>query len=473
MDTDTLFVNLFSNKDYFTKVFSHLQLTDFKSIEDKSLLLATHKILDKYKKQPTLDGMKLYFETTGDLKLELKKIVLKRIDEIQKTNVTNISYDLLIDSTENWVKNQRTDLIIEKGIRILEGDSKDTLESLQEEMKDIVQLSFHSSLGHDYHRDALKRFQEYVDREDNIVSSGIELLDTAGMGLKSKLHCYLAESNLGKTMHLASYAVNASLNGFNVAIFTMEDGETAYASRLDVNIMNMTLDELKDKGLALESTFKSVMKEKLGVIKIKEFPTGGANVNHFKSMLQEWSIKDNFVPDIIITDYLQIMSPINITNGMYEAGKKVAEELRGLAVELQIPIISALQANRGAFNAQHLSMVDVSESIGIIQTVDTLIGITASEEHEGKQFLSVLKSRATDKSKLKPAAVYVNIEHQRVTDIDDGRKARVPNVVKDVMSNLSHTIDVIEDKGIEVVNMTPTTSASKNDDLSDIFAVSV
>ena len=233
------------------------------------------------------------------------------------------------------------------------------------------------------------------------------------------------------TMHLASYASNAILNGFNVAVITLEDGEFAWTSRIDVNLMNMNLDELKDKGIALESTFKSIMNSKMGKFKIKEFPSSTTNENNVKNILQEWNIKDNFVPDILLVDYVQIMNPVNQTNNSNtnETGKKVAEELRSLALEANLPIISAAQVNRAGFDAQYLSLTNVSDSIGLIMTCDAVAGITSDIDHPGKQFLSILKSRKTDKSKLQPTAVYSDIEHQRITDIGDKRSARVPKVL--------------------------------------------
>lgn len=148
------------------------------------------------------------------------------------------------------------------------------------------------------------------------------------------------------TLHMASWAMNAFINGFNVAIFSMEDGELGYASRLDANLMNTTLAYMKEKALAMNTTFESVINDNLGQIKIKEYPTGMPTVNNFRAVLQDWKIKEGFIPDIIFIDYINIMQSVKNSSNGYENGKHVAEDIRGLGVELNIPVVTATQGNR-------------------------------------------------------------------------------------------------------------------------------
>jgi len=445
MNTDIILKNLLENRHYFTKVFDKITDDDFTSIEEKAVFTGIKYLYHKYKRPTTIDELRLFFDTTSSIQKDIKKVAIKKLNEIKEKKFSPIDDKLLIDSTEQWVRNVRTERALEEGIKILEGQSKKTLEEWQEEIKDIVQFSLHSSLGHDYFLDAEKRFEEYGKIESERISSGIELIDLAGYGKKKTLLAFLAPSNAGKTTIMASCAVNAALQGKNVAVFTMEDGEIPWAARIDVNLLNMTLDELKEKGLAVKTTFDSVIGNNLGRIKIKEYPTGVPTINSFKVVLQEWHLKEDFIPDIIFVDYIGIMSPVRKASNGYEKGKFVAEELRSLAIETNTSIVSAVQARRDVFKSDTLGMEDTADSIGIPQTLDTMIGlIPGGEEMPDKYFISVLKSRSINKKKLKPTAVFVDFDHQRFYDIDDKRKAKVPKEIKQEFHQMEEFVEQAE-----------------------------
>lgn len=463
MTTNILFNKLLSDSDYFVKVFSYLKNDDFTAIEERALLTGISYLHSQYKKAPNIDETRLFFDTTSSVNIKLKKAVLEKLDTIAETKLQPINIDVLVDSTEKYIRNVRTESLLERGIKIIEGDSKETIEDLHEEMKKIAQLSFRSSLGHDYFRDSLARFAEYGKMDERLVSSGIYLLDIAGAGKPKSLTVYLAASNAGKSLNMASWAVNASVNGFNVGIFTFEDGEIGYGSRLDANLMNTTLADMKEKGVAMQTTFESVIGSNMGRIKIKEFPTSGGNTNHIRAVLQEWKIKDEFMPDILFVDYIGIMQPISSSSNGYEKGKLVSEDLRGLAVEMNIPVVSAVQAKRDSFNSNAMGMEDTADSIGIPQTADVMIGVIGGgEEHPDKEFLSILKSRQVNKSKLKPTAVYVSTEHQRVWDIDDKRKARIPKESQELMNQMNEFVE-----NAELLSEKP----KGNQDLMDVFPI--
>lgn len=243
------------------------------------------------------------------------------------------------------------------------------------------------------------------------------------------------------TTHLASHLVNVALSGKNVAYFTFEDGEEGIGSRIDENLMSKTLDELKEENVTLSTTFDSIIKPSMGKIKIKEFPTGSANVNHIRQVLQDWRLKDGFVPEAIYVDYVGIMASIKSSSNGYEKGKNVAEELRSLAVELDMAVISAVQARRDVFNADKLSMADVQDSIAISQTADVMIGILEDETHPDRHVVSVLKSRELNKAKLAPTFVNVSTEFQRVWAVEGNEAYTINKSDKGVLDNMEKMVE--------------------------------
>jgi len=477
MNSDLIFYFMFHDPDYFAKVFSTVTEHDFSTLEDKTIMKGFDVIHGKHKKIASVEEMKLYVNSLSGAKPEICKNVSERLDKYVNTTHPMVDKNILIEATEKYVKNVRLEQLIERGILMLEGkNQKDTHDTLLEDMKSkIVELSFQTSLGHDYFKDAELRFQEYGKLDSYLVSSGIHLLDLAGAGKPKTITVLLATSNVGKSLHMASWAAVASMAGSDVAIFSMEDGEIAYGSRLDANLMNTTLESMKASGMALMTTFKSTMHANMGQIKIKEFPTGGANANHIRATLMDWKVKDNFVPKIIFVDYINIMASCRKVGGNgYENGKLVTEELRGLAVEYNVPLVTATQGRRDVFASQALSMADVAESIGIPQTADVMIGIVSGgDEQPDKQFLSVLKSRQINKSKLKPCAVNVSTEHQRVWDVDDKRRFKPSAEVKQTFAGMdtfvatSELLDSVPEAKLE--KMPASVPVGRNADLSEMF----
>lgn len=457
MTTDLMFKELMRNSDYFVRVFGSLEVKDFGVIEERALFTGMLYLHEQYKKAPTFDEVCLFFENTTSVNIKVKEAVSKKLIAIKDLDV-KVSDDILIESTEAHIKTIRTEQMLERGIKIIEGDSKETIEDIHENMKNIISFSLSDTSGHDYMKDSMVRFTELGRPEETKVSSGIELFDRAGYGKKKSLFLFMSPSNGGKTLNMASCVTNAAIQGFNVAVFTFEDGEIAWSSRIDCNLMNMPLEELQEKGISVNTTFQSLVLDKIGKIKLKEFPTGGANANNIRNILRDWKSKDDFIPDIIMVDYIGIVGPVSrsVSNG-YEKGKTVAEEIRALSVEYNVPVVSAVQTGRQAFDAQKLSMSDVADSIGIIQTADTVVGIIVDAETPDKQFNAVLKSRQIDKNKLKAEATNVDTDHQRVTDIGDKRKARVTKKYQEEIQELNNVVEVSESINDE------------NEDIADMF----
>lgn len=444
MNATILLNKLVTDSDFFTKVYSYLQPTDFEKMEHSLIFKRISKLYDKYKKVPSFQEIAMSIQTGNELREQQKEMVYKELSGIQSQE-PDVRDDILIDLAEQYVKNVRYDQILEKGISVREGtNKKDTLESLMKDHEEIIKISFSSSDGHDYKHDAKSRFDYYGNMDENGISSGIELIDIAGgaNGVKPKsLTILLSESNAGKSSMMAHWATKAMIEGRNVAVFTMEDGEEGYGSRIDANLMNKTLDEMKENPQALDTIFSSIIKESAGNIKIKEYPSGTPTVLNFKRDLEDWKNKEGFVPDIIFVDYIGIMTTTKKFINGYEKGKHVSEDLRALATELKVPVVSALQMNRDGFSSLDATMANSADSIAVPQTADVMIALMVNEETPNKRYLKILKSRSVNKSKFKVCAVNFSSEYQRFWDIEDGKRQYIKKDIKERAEAIENTVE--------------------------------
>lgn len=454
MNDDIILINILKNSSYYSKLNGKVNEFDFRNFEVQKIYKTIEDMYNKYNKVPTSDELKTYISINDKEKAETNEKLIKYIEKNIEGKKSDIDSEVLSDATTKYIKNSRFEKLLERGILLLEGSSKETLSSIQDDMEKVLEFGFDNRMGHDYIEDAVRRFEWYSKIDEDLVESGIDMVDSI-CGGKGTLTVFLAQSNVGKSLHLASWATNASVNGHNVAIFTMEDGEHPYASRIDANLMNTTLEEMKEKGLAMKTTWKSIINEGLGRIKIKEYSTGSATVNDFRKALKDWKLKDNFKPDVIFVDYLGIMTTKSNFASGYEKGGSVAEEVRSLAQEYNVQCISAVQARRD-LSGEGLDLNDVADSIKIMQTVDAGIGIMQDPEDANKQLLVPLKSRRLNKNKIKPRYVNVDTSHQRVWDLEENldyrkmsRKSK--KQVKDTIDNMEHIVEASEDEDADLL----------------------
>jgi replicative DNA helicase len=434
---------LLNDRLYFHKIHSLFRKEDFDSLEIKDIydeIVKTYyyKISIGDKNTPVEQEVELLINKNYQFNEEKLNKLMDVFKQTQSEELDQVSTDFLLLSTEDWLRKKRLSQVLMRGVDFLSNKDKSNSEyaDILSEMQDVVKLSISTSLGHDYVSDVDFRFTNYTTQDDKVVSSGILPLDEAGAGKPKSLTVILATSNVGKSMWMASWATNAIRCGFNVAIFTFEDGELGYASRIDANILGRNNRYLRQHGLTLKGEWDTNIKNIKGKLKIKEFPTASANVNHIKTVLQDWYNKETFLPDIIFVDYINIMQSTRSTHNGYESGKYVAEELRALAVEYGIPVISATQGRRDVYGkSKSLGMEDVAESIGIPQTVDCMIGIVGEKELPDIQYVNILKSRSIDKNKFRQIIVNVDIELQRVTAT--GTNYKPPKLKKETKETIS------------------------------------
>lgn len=454
MNDDIILINILKNPSYYSKLNGKVNEYDFRSFEVQKIYRTIETMFNKYNKVPSVDELKTFISINDKEKAETNEKLINHIEKKIEGKKSEIDDEILVDATTKYIKNSRFEKLLERGILLLEGSSKESLSSIQDDMEKVLEFGFDNRMGHDYIEDAVKRFEWYSKIDEDLVESGISIIDSL-CGGKGTLTVFLAQSNVGKSLHLASWATNASVNGHNVAIFTMEDGEHPYASRIDANMMNTTLEEMKEKGLAMKTSWKSVISGGIGRIKIKEYPTGSATVNDFRKALKDWKLKDNFTPDIIFVDYLGIMtSRSNFSNG-YEKGGSVAEEVRSLGQEYGVQVVSAVQARRD-LSGEGLDLNDVADSIKIMQTVDAGIGVMQDPEDPNKQLLIPLKSRRLNKNKIKPRYVNVDTSYQRVWDLEENldyrkMKKKTKDKVKSTIDNMEHIVEAGEDEGSDLL----------------------
>ena len=340
--------------------------------------------------------------------------------------------DWLIDQTESFCQDKAIYNAIMSGIEVIEKtpEEKGVLPGL---LQEALQVSFDNSVGHDFIEDADNRFKFYKTVETR-VPFGLEMLDkiTKG-GLPTKtLNIVLAGTGVGKSLFMCHCAANNMMEGKNVLYITLEMAEERIAERIDANLLDVSMEELARINEDGYNKKMNRLKEKItGKLVIKEYPTATANSNHFRHLIQELRTKKNFKPDVIYIDYLNICSSFRIRGGSnagsYTIVKAIAEELRGLAVELNVPIISATQTNRQGYSSSDIGLEDTSESFGLPATADFMVALSQTEEldHLSQFQVKQLKNRYADPGFHRKFVVGVDKSKMRLYDVEQSAQADI------------------------------------------------
>ena len=447
MTSEVILNKLLTDKDYFIKTFPYLKRTDFKS-EEKFIYDAVQDSYQKYKKPPTLDEMKMYFEITNTIMQSDKVQSLKKVYEIANVEY-NIDLEKMVDYTEKYISDIRFDQVLELGIQIREGlNKKLNKDDVKSQMEEALKTSFKSSGGHDWNTEYEQRFLEYGKREEEGITSPLEIVNkaTGGGFAKKQLTLYASVSNGGKTTFLCNEAVNAVLQGKNVAYYTFEESELEINFRIDQNVLDLTQDELKQRGISLSTTFESILTKNIGKLKVKAYAPRSASTTNMQAQLDEWRMKENFIPDLIISDSITIMSP-SVTiqgNGLYQTGKQVGEDLKGLIFNNNCAGLSAVQLGRDAYGSTNPNASSISESIAIFQVASAVLSVVIDENRPDIRIIAIQKSRSLDKVGIKPVVVKIDTTKQRVWDLDEGERKYIKQEQKDELHNMEHLINVAE-----------------------------
>lgn len=450
MTESLILKEILRNKKFFATVFSDIISTDFEKPENQAIYTSIQELYQEYKKQPTIDELELFIDTTSKLKVNLKTVMRESVKEIRNSN-TDIDENILIDMTEKFIKNKRFKDMLLKGVEVIDGSSKkETIESLSEESNNIRKLTFKKSAGLDYVRDAEKNFLEYATVEEAGIKAPLEIINIAtGDGFKpGTLTVISSISNMGKTVYLTNIAGFSAIQGKKVAIFHMEESELEVRERLDGYLLGKNTALLKTEASNLKTPFEFMISKGFGNIKIRSYGPNTASCMNFQAQLDDWKLQEGFIPDIIIVDSITIVKPNAGTNAenLYGKGKAVSEEIKALGVTNNVPTVSSVQLGRGAYGSAKVGMSDVAEAIAIAQIATTMIGVVGDEHRPDIRICSILKSRKMNKDKSKPMIVNIDTEKQTLSDLSDNDKRMyIKSESKEALNSMSDIVNKAEE----------------------------
>ena len=420
----TALTNLISNEDYARKVLPFIKGNYFEVKEERIIFEEIYNFVDKYKTIPTQTSLEIEVGERKDLtEIEYKKIV----EIIQTLNPVEVDFDWLVDTTEKFCKDKAIYNAIVDGISIIDGKDKNrTPDSIPSILTDALSVSFDNAVGHDYILDADSRFDFYHKVEEKIPFDLEYFNKITKGGLPPKtLNIALAGTGVGKSLFMCHMAANCLSQGKNVLYVTLEMAEERIAERIDANLMNVSMEDLQDlpKKMFTDKMSK-ITKKTTGKLIVKEYPTATAHSAHFRGLIKELAIKKSFRPDIIFIDYLNICASSrfkgaqNVNSYMYV--KAIAEELRGLAVETNVPIMSATQTTRSGFVSTDVGLEDTSESFGLPATADLMFALISTEELEELNQICVkqLKNRYNDPTMNKRFVIGIDRAKMRLYDVE-------------------------------------------------------
>ena len=422
--TLTILENLIHNEDYARKVLPFIKEEYFTDRNEKIIFSEVVSFSEKYSRFPTLTSLEVELDSRKDLTEQNYKDIKEVVNCLTEDEVDQ---EWLIDTTEKFCKDRAIYNAVVDGISIIEGrDSNRKPDALPSLLTDALAVSFDNRVGHDYIEDASSRF-DYLHRKEERIPFDLEYFNkiTKG-GLPQKtLNIALAGTGVGKSLFMCHMAANCISQGRNVLYITMEMAEERIAERIDANLMNVALENLHDLPKPMfEDKIEKLNKKVSGKLIIKEYPTASAHANHFRALLQELSIKKSFKPEIIFIDYLNICASSRFKGGTninsYTLIKAIAEELRGLAVEHSVPVVSATQTTRSGYVSTDIGLEDTSESFGLPATADFMFALISSEELQELQQIQVkqLKNRYNDPTINKRFILGIDRSKMKLYDVE-------------------------------------------------------
>ena len=416
--------NLIFNEDYCRKSLPFIRNEYFDDFNEKIVFETISEFILEYDTLPTKEILSIEVEKRRDVTESQFKELAEKISYLAEKNV---DYQWLINTTEKWCKDRAIYLALMESIQIADGnDDKKLPDSIPSILSDALSVSFDNHIGHDYLQDYEERYETYHRKEDKI-EFDLEYFNkiTKG-GLPNKtLNIALAGTGVGKSLFMCHVASSVLLQGRNVLYITMEMAEEKIAERIDANLLNVNIQDISDLPKSIfERKVNTLSKKTQGTLIIKEYPTAAAHAGHFKSLLNELALKKSFRPDIIFIDYLNICASSryrgNSTVNSYSYIKSIAEELRGLAVEANVPIVSATQTTRSGYGSSDVELTDTSESFGLPATADLMFALIKTDELEqlGQIMVKQLKNRYNDPTIFKRFIVGIDRAKMRLYDCE-------------------------------------------------------
>jgi replicative DNA helicase len=433
-----IFSNLINREDYARKVIPFLRPEYFQDQSDKIIFDLFDTYMHKYNRIPTTEVLLIDLENKTGIKEEIYKNTKETINSFDFDPGTELEW--LIDKTEKFCQEKAVYNAIMSSIQILDDkDNKDAKQSkgaIPQILSDALAVSFDTHIGHNWYEDAALRF-DFYHREEERVPFNLNYFNkiTKGGLPKKTLNVILAGVGVGKSLFMCHCAAGNLTDGLNVLYITMEMAEERIAERIDANLLNIAVDELENLTRDLfNNKIEKVGSKHAGRLIIKEYPTSSAGSANFRHLINELKIKKNFIPDIIYIDYLNICNSSRIKYSAnvnsYTYIKTIAEELRGLAVEFNLPIISATQLTRSGFSSSDVDMTDTAESFGLPATVDFMVALITSEELQELKQLMVkqLKNRYSDLDKCRRFVIGIDKSKMKLYDVEESAQ---DNIVDD------------------------------------------
>jgi hypothetical protein len=421
----TILRNLFFNEPFVRKALPYIKEDYFTNHVEKGLFSQIFLFVDKYKNLPTKETIVIELGNRTDLREEDFKATKELLTTISPEEV---ELEWLFDTTEKWCKDRAIHNAVLSGIKILDKkDTKQTPEAIPSILADALAVSFDQHIGHDYIEDATSRFDFYHTKEKRYPFD-LEYMNriTKGGVPPKTLNIAMAGTGVGKSLFMCHLSAAYMLQGQNVLYITLEMAEERIAERIDANLLDVTIQDLHDMPKQLyDDKIERINKKTGGKLIIKEYPTAAAHAGHFRALFNELALKKSFKPDIVFIDYLNICTSARFKMGSnintYTLVKSIAEELRGLAVEFNIPIFSATQTNRTGFVSTDVGLEDTSESFGLPATADFMFALISNEELEQLSQMKIkqLKNRYNDPSINRAFIVGVDRSKMRLYDVEN------------------------------------------------------
>ena len=420
----TTLSNLVYNEPYARKVLPFIKPEYFSDRHERVVFEEINLFMEKYGNQPTKEALSIELDNRKDLNEDEFKSVQQIVETLSNAQV---DMQWLVDTTEKFCKDKAVYNAILNGIQIIEGKDKEhTAEAIPSILSEALAVAFDQNVGHDYVENGEERYEFYHKKEEKLEFDLDYFNKITKGGLPQKtLNIALAGTGVGKSLFMCHMAASTLMQGKNVLYITMEMAEERIAERIDANLMNITMDDLHELPKKMFTDRLSKIQTKTnGKLIIKEYPTASAHTGHFRSLLKELALKKSFRPDIIFIDYLNICASSrfkgNANVGSYFYIKAIAEELRGLAVENNVPIMSATQTTRGGYANSDIGLEDTSESFGLPATADLMFALISTEDLESLNQLMVkqLKNRYNDPGLNKRFVVGIDRARMKLYDCE-------------------------------------------------------
>jgi len=420
----TILRNLLFNNDYCRKVLPFIKNEYFENLHEKVVFEEICKFIVAYDGLATKEVLLIETEKRTDITEDTYKTICDYVSNLDNSPADN---NWLTDITEKWCRDRAIYLALMESIKIADGqDEKKGRDAIPTILQEALSVSFDGHIGHDYLNDYEERFDSYHRKEDKIPFDLEYFNKITKGGIPNKtLNIALAGTGVGKSLFMCHFASSVLLQGRNVLYITLEMAEEKIAERIDANLLNVNIKDIESlPKMMFDSKINSIAKKTQGTLIIKEYPTASAHAGHFRALLNELSLKKSFRPDIIFIDYLNICGSSryksNFSVNSYSYIKAIAEELRGLAVEANVPIVSATQTTRSGFSSSDPDLTDTSESFGLPATADLMFALISTEELEqlGQIMVKQLKNRYNDPTMNKRFVVGIDRAKMRLFDVE-------------------------------------------------------